>query len=70
MIHETKEKYEMIEVSDLAEINISTSGKYLITENKIRNDNRILIIAVIIGGIIFVGGIGVYIGLKKQYWLW
>ena len=54
----------------LSEINISTPGKYIITDSKIRNGNMFVLITIFVGGLEFLVGIGVYIGLKKQYWFW
>ena len=54
----------------LSEINISTQEKYIITDSKIRNGNMFVLITIFVGGLEFLVGIGVYIGLKKQYWFW
>lgn len=54
----------------LSAYNISTPGKYIITDSKIRNGNWIILIIIIVGGVVLIVGIGVYIGLKKQYWFW
>ena len=70
LYNESKEQYELISSSDLSEINISTPGKYIITDSKIRNGNWIILIIIIVGGVVLIVGIGVYIGLKKQYWFW
>ena len=54
----------------LSEINISTQGKYIITDSKIRNGNMFVLITIFVGGLEFLVGIGAYIGLKKQYGFW
>lgn len=70
LYNEAKEQYEIIESENLSELRISTAGKYLITDKKIRNDNLVVLIILIIGGLALLIGIGVYIGIKKQYWFW
>ena len=70
LYNESKEKYEMIAMSSLSEINISTPGKYLITESKIQTGYGSTLIILIIGGVLLIIGVAVYICLKKQYWFW
>ena len=70
LYNESKEKYEMIAMSSLSEINISAPGKYLITESKIQTGYGSTLIILIIGGVLLIIGVAVYICLKKQYWFW
>lgn len=60
----------MIASDNLYEIEISSAGKYLITDHKIKGNNLVIILSLIIGGVAFIIGIGVYVGIKKQYWFW
>lgn len=70
LYNESKKQYEMISSSDLSEIQISTPGKYLITSEKlIENDSRYKEI-VMVGGILVLMGLIAYIGIKKRYLFW
>lgn len=70
LYNEAKKQYEMLATTSLSEIKISTPGKYLITDSKIRTGNRMILITIIVGVVVLLIGIGGYIGLKKQYWFW
>lgn len=70
LYNETKQKYELLNCSDLKEITLTSSGKYIITQKRL-NDNEVQIKYLIFGGVVLVlMGIGIYIGLKKKYWFW
>lgn len=66
----SKEKYELLNISDIKELKLTTAGEYLLCETKLELDKRIIICS-IIGSIILllIGGI-IYIFVKKKYWFW
>jgi uncharacterized protein YjdB len=71
LFNQTKEKYQLIKndknTSD--RILIDTTGKYLLTDEKITTA-RIGIIIVVVLSVCIVIASGVYIGIKKKYWFW
>lgn len=70
LYNESKNKYEMVQTENIDELVLTTSGKYLISQEKI--DKVTLPIReflIIVGGIICILG-GIYIRVKKQYWFW
>ncbi len=67
----TKEKYQMIksDKNTSERITIDTTGKYLLTDEKISTAKIGIIIVVVLSiGILIASG--VYIGVKKKYWFW
>lgn len=64
-----REKYEKIATENSKTLSIDTAGTYLLTSAKVTG-LHINIIFIIIGILAVVIGIGVYIGVKKQYWFW
>lgn len=48
---------------------IDTAGEYLLTSKQL-SGLSINVIFVIVGSIAILIGVGVYIGVKKQYWFW
>lgn len=64
-----KEKYQKIETKDLSTLIIDTAGKYLLT-SKTLTGLSVNVIVVVIGCLVILIGVGVYIGVKKQYWFW
>lgn len=64
-----KEKYQKIEIKDIATLSIDTAGKYLLTAKPLSGFG-INIILIVIGCLAILIGVGVYIGMKKQYWFW
>lgn len=70
LYNETKQKYELLNCSDLKEITLTSPGKYIITQKRL-NKAEIQIKYLIFGGMVLVLiGIGIYVGLKKKYWFW
>lgn len=66
----SKEKYERIQTDSLKELKLTTSGEYLIS-NEILNYSTVNIIYFIVFGVVAIlVGVGVYIGVKKRYWVW
>lgn len=57
-------KYELLKGQDINSLQLDKEGKYLITERK---GSIVALIAAIVIVIIL---LGVYIGVKKQYWFW
>ena len=64
-----REKYEKIAAENIRILEIDTAGTYLLTSVKVTG-LHINMIFVIIGILVVIIGIGVYIGVKKQYWFW
>lgn len=69
LYNEQKDKYQQIATDDISELTIDTAGKYLITSEKLREWN-LNVIWLGVGVVVLLAGIGVYIGVKKQYWFW
>lgn len=66
----SKEKYEMIQKGNLEEIELTTGGVYLITDQLMCNHNMVMKHFVIAGIILLAVSGGVYAGVKKRYWFW
>ncbi len=64
-----KDKYQKIEAKDISTLSIDTTGKYLLTIKPL-SGFRVNVILIAGGILAVVIGIGVYIGVKKQYWFW
>ncbi len=64
-----KDKYQKIEAKDISTLSIDTAGKYLLTTRSL-SGFRVNVILIAVGILAIVIGIGVYIGVKKQYWFW
>lgn len=67
----TKEKYQLIknDKNTSERITVDTTGKYLLTDEKISTAKIGIIIVVVLSiGILIASG--VYIGVKKKYWFW
>ena len=64
-----KNKYQQIAIDDISELTIDTAGKYLITSEKLREWN-VNVVLMVVGAVAVLAGVGVYIGVKKQYWFW
>lgn len=69
LYNEQKDRYQRIAMEDIKELSIDTAGTYLLTSELLSEwrMNVILIVAAIVAILI---GVGVYIGVKKQYWFW
>ncbi len=69
LFNEAKQKYEKLTVDDIGLLTIDTEGTYMLTSKKLSGFtwNTLLLT---IGIIVIVIGVGVYIGIKKQYWFW
>lgn len=69
LYNDAKQKYEKLTVDDIDLLTIDTEGTYMLTSKKISGFtwNTLLLT---IGIIVIVIGVGVYIGIKKQYWFW
>lgn len=64
-----KDKYQKIEAKDISTLSIDTAGNYLLTIRSL-SGFRVNAILIAVGILAVVIGIGVYIGVKKQYWFW
>lgn len=69
LYNQEKQKYQKIAAEDITVLTITTPGTYLFTEKQIGN-LQINLILVGVGFLIILAGIGIYIGVKKQYWFW
>lgn len=69
LYNEQKDKYQRIAAGDMSELTIDTAGTYLLTAKPLTGwkVNVILVVAAVVAILI---GVGVYIGVKKQYWFW
>ena len=66
----SKEKYELIETDSLKELKLTTPGKYLISNEKLSYNTINIIYFILFGILVILAGVGMYIGVKKQYWFW
>ena len=66
----SKEKYELIETDSLNDLKLTTAGEYLISSEKLSYSTVTIIYFVLFGVVAILVGVGVYIGVKKQYWFW
>lgn len=66
----SKEKYEHIQTDSLESIRLSTSGDYLISNEKLSYSTVNIIYFIVFCVVALLIGMGVYIGVKKQYWFW
>lgn len=69
LYNEQKKSYQRIATDNMEELTIDTAGKYLLTSQKLTKWD-VNMVLVIIGIALIVVGVGVYIGVKKQYWFW
>ena len=69
LYNEQKDKYQQVTTDDISELTIDTAGKYLITSEKLREWN-VNVVLMVVGAVVVLAGVGVYIGVKKQYWFW
>lgn len=70
LYNSSKEKYELLNISDKTELKLTTAGEYLLCETKLKIDRTIIIYSVIGGIIVLLIGGMVYIFVKKKYWFW
>lgn len=66
----SKEKYELIETNSLNDMKLTTAGEYLISNEKLTYSTVNIIYFMVFGLVAILIGVGVYIGMKKQYWFW
>jgi hypothetical protein len=64
-----KDKYQKLSSEDISMLNIDTAGEYLLTSKQL-SGLSVNVIFLIVGIVAILIGVGVYIGLKKQYWFW
>lgn len=69
LYNEAKNKYEKIYFDSLDSISITKAGKYMFSDGKKRAKNNYLTMG--FGGTSFIFVLlGIYVGVKKQYWFW
>ena len=69
LYNEAKEKYERLEAEDITLLTIDTSGKYLLTSEKLTKfeiNYRLLFM----GCVICMIGLGGFVVSKRRYWFW
>lgn len=69
LYNEAKNKYELINQSDIHRLELDSAGKYLITNNKIQR-HGVKIIVILAAFLVIVAMIIAYILVKKRYWFW
>ncbi len=70
LFNKSKGKYERLEAGDLKQIQISKSGKYMISEKKQSVDTKVIIVILLSGVGIAVILLGVYFLIKCRYIFW
>ena len=69
LYNSSKDKYELLKEKDVYVLELDTPGKYLIAEHKL-STGKFKLIFIAVFGLILLILLGVYIGVKKQYWFW
>lgn len=69
LYNSSKNKYELLKEKDVYVLELDTPGKYLIVEYKL-STGKFKLIFIAVFGLILLILLGVYIGVKKQYWFW
>lgn len=69
LYNEQKDKYQRIAAGDMSELTIDTAGTYLLTAKPLTGW-KVNVILVATAVVVILIGVGVYIGVKKQYWFW
>ena len=70
LYNSSKEKYELLNISDKTELKLTTAGEYLLCETKMRLDKKVIVYTVIGSVILLLIGGMIYIFVKKKYWFW
>ena len=65
-----KKKYEQIFVEDCSKLKLSSGGKYLVTQHKLRQINWLVSGLLVFSSVIIVFMGFIYIWIKKKYWFW
>lgn len=63
-------KYELLSISDITELKLTTAGEYLLCETKMKLDKKVIVYTVIGSVILLLIGGMIYIFVKKKYWFW
>ena len=66
----SKDKYQQIDVTNLKEINLSKSGEYMITTQKIRNDENVIFYTIMALTVALFVIITIFVFSKRRYWFW
>lgn len=69
LYNEQKDRYQRIAMEDIKELSIDTAGTYLLT-SELLSEWRMNVILIATAIVAILIGVGVYIGVKKQYWFW
>lgn len=69
LYNETEDKYKFIETSDFKNLNLSSAGRYMLTNSKINYFNTPLFF-IIVGAVVLVILSIIYIIFKRKYWFW
>jgi len=70
LYHETKKKYEQIEIETTGEFQLELSGKYLLSVETLRGSREGMTYVLIGGCVILLLCSAGYIIVKKRYWFW
>lgn len=66
----SKDKYERIVSEDYSKIKLSSGGRYLLTEKKMRGIDRFVVGVMVCGIIVIVLAGAIYIVIRKKHWFW
>ena len=69
LYNEQKGKYQLIATEDIGELSIDTEGTYLLTSEPV-SEWQWNVVLLVVAIVVILAGVGVYIGVKKQYWFW
>lgn len=69
LYNEQKGKYQLISTEDIKELSIDTEGTYLLTSEPV-SEWQWNVVLLVVAIVVILAGVGVYIGVKKQYWFW
>lgn len=65
-----KDSYDRVQMSSNKKIVITTAGKYMITDNKIKTNREFFLYIMGCGFILTILLLIIYIAVKKKYWFW
>ena len=70
LYNDVKEKYERIELIDEKGIELTSAGKYLLCDEKLKSHTVELKFFLPGGGLLLVVLIAVFVAVKRRYWFW
>lgn len=70
LYNNSKEKFEKINITNVKEIKLTSSGEYQLRTTCLKMNTINLLCIALFGVVILLIGIAIYIFIKKKYWFW